>query len=109
VVPWRFHLGQLHRVIQAAFGWWDYHATKTGPSVGTGTARCVITTEGICLDARKNGQIGGSDVVRDAWNVGSTAEPAPWLPRNPTLCYRSRQFGSHLGNLGLFQTWAASS
>ena len=24
-VPWRFHLGQLHRVIQAAFGWWDYH------------------------------------------------------------------------------------
>ena len=25
VVPWRFHLGQLHRVIQAAFGWWDYH------------------------------------------------------------------------------------
>ena len=25
VVPWRFHLGQLHRVIQAAFGWWDCH------------------------------------------------------------------------------------
>ncbi len=25
VVPWRFHLGQLHRVIQAAFGWWDDH------------------------------------------------------------------------------------
>ena len=25
VIPWRFHLGQLHRVIQAAFGWWDYH------------------------------------------------------------------------------------
>jgi hypothetical protein len=25
VVPWRFHLGQLHRVIQAAFGWWDAH------------------------------------------------------------------------------------
>jgi hypothetical protein len=20
-----FHLGQLHRVIQAAFGWWDCH------------------------------------------------------------------------------------
>jgi hypothetical protein len=25
VVPWNFHLGQLHRVIQAAFGWWDSH------------------------------------------------------------------------------------
>ena len=25
VVPWGFHLGQLHRVIQAAFGWWDCH------------------------------------------------------------------------------------
>jgi hypothetical protein len=25
VVSWRFHLGQLHRVIQAAFGWWDAH------------------------------------------------------------------------------------
>ncbi len=25
VVRWRFHLGQLHRVIQAAFVWWDYH------------------------------------------------------------------------------------
>jgi len=25
VVPRTFHLGQLHRVIQAAFGWWDYH------------------------------------------------------------------------------------
>ena len=25
VVPIGFHLGQLHRVIQAAFGWWDYH------------------------------------------------------------------------------------
>lgn len=25
VVPWRFNLGHLHRVIQAAFGWWDCH------------------------------------------------------------------------------------
>jgi Plasmid pRiA4b ORF-3-like protein len=25
IVPRRFHLGQLHRVIQAAFGWWNYH------------------------------------------------------------------------------------
>lgn len=25
LVPWPFHLGQLHRVIQAAFGWWDCH------------------------------------------------------------------------------------
>jgi Plasmid pRiA4b ORF-3-like protein len=25
IVPLSFHLGQLHRVIQAAFAWWDYH------------------------------------------------------------------------------------
>ena len=25
IVPRSFHLGQLHRVIQAAFGWWDSH------------------------------------------------------------------------------------
>ncbi len=25
VVPWTFHLGQLHLVIQAAFGWWNCH------------------------------------------------------------------------------------
>jgi hypothetical protein len=25
IVPRNFHLGQLHRVIQAAFGWWDCH------------------------------------------------------------------------------------
>ena len=25
VVPWTWHLGDLHLVIQAAFNWWDYH------------------------------------------------------------------------------------
>lgn len=25
IIPRSFNLGQLHRVIQAAFGWWDYH------------------------------------------------------------------------------------
>ena len=25
IVPIGFHLGQLHRVVQAAFGWWDCH------------------------------------------------------------------------------------
>ena len=25
IVPRSFHLSQLHRVIRAAFGWWDYH------------------------------------------------------------------------------------
>lgn len=25
VVPWDWHLGQLHLVIQAAFNWWNYH------------------------------------------------------------------------------------
>ena len=30
---------------------------------------CVITTEGVYLNAGKNGQIAGSDVVRYGWNV----------------------------------------
>jgi hypothetical protein len=30
IVPWSLHLGQLHRVIQAAFGWWDYHEFRIG-------------------------------------------------------------------------------
>ena len=25
VVPWTWHLGQLHLCIQAAFNWWNYH------------------------------------------------------------------------------------
>ena len=25
VVPWTWHLGQLHLAIQAAFNWWNYH------------------------------------------------------------------------------------
>jgi hypothetical protein len=25
LVPWTWNLGQLHPVIQAALGWWDYH------------------------------------------------------------------------------------
>lgn len=25
VLPWTWHLGQLHLVIQAAFNWWNYH------------------------------------------------------------------------------------
>jgi hypothetical protein len=44
---------------------------------------CVITTEGVCLDAGKNGQIAGSDVVRDGWNAGSTAQPAYGFPGTP--------------------------
>ncbi len=41
---------------------------------------CVITTGGVCQNAKKNGQkngqIGESDIVRDDWNAGSTAQPA---------------------------------
>ena len=33
-------------------------------------------TGGVCLNAKKNGQIGESDVVRDDWNAGSTTQPA---------------------------------
>ena len=25
VLPWTWHLGQLHLAIQAAFNWWNYH------------------------------------------------------------------------------------
>jgi hypothetical protein len=34
------------------------------------------------LDARKNGQITGSDVVRDRWNAGGTAQPTYGFPGN---------------------------
>jgi hypothetical protein len=37
----------------------------------------------VCLDAGKNGQIAGSDVVRDGWNAGSTAQPAYGFPGTP--------------------------
>src|SRR6266536_3421899 len=61
---------------------------------------CVITTEGVRLDARKNGQIAGSDVVRDRWNAGSTAQPTYGLPGNPAVCYRPTRSRVHLGNVG---------
>jgi hypothetical protein len=35
------------------------------------------------LDARKNGQIAGSNVVRDRWNAGSTAQPTYGFPATP--------------------------
>ena len=37
----------------------------------------------VCLDARKNSQIAGSDVVRDGRNTGSTAQPAYGFPGTP--------------------------
>ncbi|MDQ6672801.1 MAG: plasmid pRiA4b ORF-3 family protein [Chloroflexota bacterium] len=44
--PWTFHLGQLHHVIQAAFGWWDYHLHQfviggLRYGEGTGTLSCA--------------------------------------------------------------------
>ncbi len=44
---------------------------------------CVITTEGVCLDAGRNGQIARSDIVRDGWNAGSTAQAACGFPGTP--------------------------
>ena len=51
-------------------------ATKTGPGVGTAKVGCIMTVGGVCLDARKNGWIVGSDVVRDGRNARSTAPAA---------------------------------
>ena len=59
----------------------------------------MITIEGMRLDVRDNGQIVGSDVVRDRWNAGSTAHHL-WLPGNPAVCYRLRRSTVHLGNIG---------
>jgi len=55
------------------------------------------------LDARKNGQIAGSDVVRDRWNAGSTAQPTYGLPGNPAVCYRPTRSRVHLGNVGYIE------
>ena len=43
----------------------------------------MITIEGVRLDVRENGQIVGSDVVRDRWNAGSTAQPTYGFPGTP--------------------------
>src|SRR6266487_2467343 len=44
---------------------------------------CVIMTEGVRLDARKNGQIAGSDVVRTAGTPEDTAQPTYGFPGTP--------------------------
>jgi len=46
---------------------------------------CVITTEGVCLDAGRNSQIARSDIVRDGCNAGSTAPAACGFPDTPPL------------------------
>ena len=43
----------------------------------------MITTEGVCLDAGRNGQIARLDIVRDGWNAGSTAQAARGFPGTP--------------------------
>jgi len=46
------------------------------------------------LDVRENGQIVGSDVVRDRWNAGSTAQPTYGFPGTPpsAIVYAVPQF-----------------
>ena len=51
-------------------------ATKTGPSVGTGTVGRIITTGGVCLNDEEKGQIGGSNVVRDGRKRREHWQPA---------------------------------
>src|SRR5665809_71413 len=48
--------------------------TKTGPSVGTGTVGCIITTGGVCLNDEEKAHIGLSGMVRAATNARSRAD-----------------------------------
>jgi hypothetical protein len=53
---------------------------------------------GVRPNASENGQISGSNVVRNAWNAGTTAD-AQWLPENPVVSYHSRRSKVHMGNV----------
>jgi len=43
VVPRGFHLGQLHHVIQAAFGWLDYHLRFSATATISETTTLIAT------------------------------------------------------------------
>src|SRR5713226_6200603 len=58
-------------------------ATKTVPSVANRRGGSLITTKGVRLDSRKNGQIAGPDVVRYRWNAESTAQRTHGFPGTP--------------------------
>ena len=52
---------------------------------------CIVRAqEGVYLDARKNGQIAGSDVVLHRCDAGSTPQPT-WLCVNHTARYYPRR------------------
>ena len=58
---------------------------------------CVITTEGVCLDARKNGQIAGSDCRSGRLERRKHCAARLWLPREPHRLLSSRSFQSSSG------------
>jgi hypothetical protein len=61
---------------------------------------CVITRGGVCPNDEENGQVGGSNIVGDDGNGGSTAQTASGLMGNPAVCYRPPRSRVHLGNVG---------
>jgi hypothetical protein len=65
-----------------------------------GAVSSGFAPEGVRLDARKNGQIAESDLVRDRKNAGSHCAAHLWLPGTPAVCYRPHCSGVHLGNVG---------
>ena len=57
--------------------------TKTGPSVGTGTVGCTITTGGVCLNDENKPQIGLSKMEHRAQHAGCVPEAVFRLPGTP--------------------------
>jgi Plasmid pRiA4b ORF-3-like protein len=105
VVPWAVHLGQLHLVIRAAFGWWNprLHEFRSGglsygdpdqggPPESEGDARSVDETAVRLLDVGRGEQVSFSYV----YDLGDkrdhtlefarllTLEPAP-RPGQPAV------------------------
>jgi len=52
---------------------------------------CIITTEGVRLDARKKGPIAGSDCRSGPLERRKHCAARVWLPGNPAVCYRPRR------------------
>ena len=57
--------------------------TKTGPSVGTGTVGCTITTGGVYLNDENKPQIGLSKMEHRAQHAGCVPEAVFRLPGTP--------------------------
>jgi hypothetical protein len=82
--------------------------TTTGPSVGTGTVGCVITTGGACPNDEEKRSISLSGRVQGGQHAGSVPDTALRLPSTTAECYRSRGFLA-IGGISVYEPPRASA